>query len=287
MTARGALLARATATAVALAWIIAFAVAGGTAGWLLSKVPLALSPQWWLLRQSAAAALGLGFATWLVGRRLDRHSWDALGWRPRRGVGLACAGGVAYGGVMAAGAVALAVVAGGVTVRATATDAGWAAAARPLASGLVLAALAEELAFRGYPLRRLATAVGAVPATAVLALGFGLLHLGNPEASAFSTLNVALAGVWLACAFFSPGAMPLAWGAHFGWNATLALAFDAPVSGYAFGVPGIEYHQGLHGWLDGGRFGPEGGVVATLVMLAGSAGLVAWTRRARPEPAVA
>src|SRR5256884_2421068 len=34
-------------------------------------------------------------------------------------------------------------------------------------------------------------------------------HLGNPGATAFSTLNVALAGVWLACAFFSPGGMPL------------------------------------------------------------------------------
>lgn len=98
---------------------------------------------------------------------------------------------------------------------------------------------------------------------------------------------MALAGVWLACAFFSPGAMPLAWGAHFGWNATLALAFDAPVSGYAFAVPGIDYRPGTHAWVDGGAFGPEGGVAATLVMLAGSAGLAAWTRRAGTGPAVA
>lgn len=287
MTARVAFLERAAATGVALAWIVAFAVAGGTAGWLLYQVPVARSPQWLLLRQSAAAALGLAFATWLVGRRLNRHSWDALGWRPVRGTGPAWAVGVAYGGVMAASAVALAVVAGGVTVRATAARPGWAAAAGPLALGFLLAALAEELAFRGYPLRRLSTAVGAVPATVVAALAFGVLHLGNPGATAFSTVNVALAGVWLACAFFSPGAMPLAWGAHFGWNATLALAFDAPVSGYAFAVPGIEYRAGAHAWLDGGGFGPEGGLAATLVLLAGSAGLLAWTRRARPEPVAA
>src|SRR3989442_896934 len=117
-------------------------------------------------------------------------------------------------------------------------------------------------------------------------LGFGLAHLGNPGATAFSTLNVALAGVWLACAFFSPGGMPLGWGAHFGWNATLALGFAAPVSGYAFPLPAFEYRPGRHGWIDGGAFGPEGGIVSTLVMLAGTAALVAWSRTARtPEPA--
>ncbi len=287
MTARVAFLARATATGVALAWIVAFAVVGGTVSWLVYHVPTGLAPDWSLAWQSGAAVLGFAFATWLVGRRLDPRSWDALGWRPRTGVALGWAGGAAYGGVMAAGAVGLAVLAGGATIRMTPPETGWAASAAPLGVGLLLAALAEELMFRGLPLRRLAAALGAAPATATAALGFGLAHLGNPGATAFSTVNVALAGVWLACAFFSPGAMPLAWGAHFGWNATLALGFDAPVSGYAFGLPGIDYRPGARAWVDGGRFGPEGGVVATLVMLAGAAALAAWTRRARTTPAAA
>src|SRR5213078_1947918 len=122
---------------------------------------------------------------------------------------------------------------------------------------------------------------GAGRATALGALGFGLAHLGNPGATAFSTLNVALAGVWLACAFFSPGGMPLAWGAHFGWNATLALGFEAPVSGYVFPVPAIAYRAGAHGWIDGGAFGPEGGIVTTLEMLVGTVSLVAWSRTFR------
>src|SRR5439155_935545 len=107
----------------------------------------------------------------------------------------------------------------------------------------------------------LSGAVGFALATWLGAIGFGLAHLGNPSATAFSTVNVALAGVWLACAFFSPGAMPLAWGAHFGWNATLALGFEAPVSGYVFPQPAIAYRAGAHGWIDGGAFGPEGGIV--------------------------
>src|SRR5204862_6973723 len=100
------------------------------------------------------------------------------------------------------------------------------------------------------------------------------------------TVDVARAGVSLACAFLSPGGMPLAWGAHFGWNATLALGFEAPVSGYVSPSPAVAYRAGPHGWIDGGAFGPEGGIVTTLVMLAGTVALVAWSRTSRTtEPA--
>jgi membrane protease YdiL (CAAX protease family) len=188
---------------------------------------------------------------------------------------------------MAALAVGLAVAAGHAAVTTHPGAASWGAAALPLGTGFLLAALTEELMFRGYPLRRLAHALGRAPATALAAACFGLAHLSNPSATAFSTVNVALAGVWLSCAFFSPGAMPLAWGAHFGWNATLALGFAAPVSGYAFPVPALAYRPGPHGWIDGGAFGPEGGLVTTLVMLGGAAALLAWTRRAAPPALVA
>src|SRR6267143_589920 len=80
----------------------------------------------------------------------------------------------------------------------------WRAPAGPLGVGFLLAALSEELLFRGFPLRRLADAIGPWAAMTVLAVGFGLAHLKNPNATAFSTINVALAGVWLSFAFFSP-----------------------------------------------------------------------------------
>src|SRR6266513_2900391 len=259
MTARVSFPDRAKRTAAALGWIVAFGIAGGASGWAVSRLGPDPSPAWALAWTSLSGAVGFGLATWLVGGVLDRRSWAYLGWRPRAGVPAGLLGGVLLGAAMAAGAAGLAVL---------------------------LAALTEELAFRGYPLRRLADAVGAVPATSLGAIGFGLAHLGNPSATAFSTVNVALAGVWLACAFLSPGGMPLAWGAHFGWNATLALGFEAPVSGYVFPSPAVAYRAGPHGWIDGGAFGPEGGIVTTLVMLAGTAALVTWSRRSRKaEPA--
>jgi hypothetical protein len=95
--------------------------------------------------------------------------------------------------------------------------------------------------------------------------------LNNPEVGTLGVVNIALAAVWFAAAFFSAGGMALAWGLHFGWNATLGLVFDAPVSGFRFDVPGIDYLPGAHAWLDGGRFGPEGGLVGTLAVLGGLA----------------
>ena len=147
------------------------------------------------------------------------------------------------------------------------------ASAVPLALGLLAAALAEELLYRGYILLRLSDAIGRRAVLVVSALVFGVAHLGNPHATPLAGINVILAGVWLALAFFSPGGMPLAWGLHFGWNSALALLFDAPVSGKLFDLPGTVYTPGQHAWLDGGAFGPEGGIVATLVLVGGTIAL--------------
>jgi uncharacterized protein len=291
MTARVSFASSARAVGLALAWIVAFTALGIGVSWALTELPVRPDARWELAWGSFLSVVGFGLATWLVGRVVEHRSWAELGWRARTGVPRGLLLGAALGAVMAALTVGLAVAGGRAVVSQRGPWAAWSAAAVPLALGFLLAALTEELMFRGYPLRRLAHAIGATPATLMAATGFGLAHLGNPSATPFSTVNVALAGVWLACAFFSPGGMPLAWGAHFGWNATLALVFAAPVSGYAFPLPAFAYRPGPHGWIDGGAFGPEGGIVSTLVMVAGSVALIAWSRRggarAAAEPVVA
>src|SRR5256886_5761149 len=131
------------------------------------------SPAWSLASSSFSGAVGVALATWLVGRALDRRSWAYLGWRPRAGVPAGLLGGVVLGAAMAAGAAGLAVLVGGATGTNTGDWTGWGRAALPLRAGLLLAALTQELAFRGYPLRRLAGAVGAGPAPPLGAIRFG------------------------------------------------------------------------------------------------------------------
>jgi membrane protease YdiL (CAAX protease family) len=257
---------------IALAWILLYAAIGlGITIGIAELVPGWGGQTWFVFRNGAYEVIGFLVATIVVGRLLNKYSWDRMGWHTKPG-GLVpwLLRGVGLGALMAMLAIGLAFVIDRATVRFTGDWSAWPRVVLPLALGLVLAALGEELMFRGYPLRRLAEAIGALPAMLILAVLFGIAHARNPNATFFSTVNVALAAIWLSFAFFSAGGMALAWGLHFGWNAGLAILFDAPVSGFAFHVPVVEYTPGRHAWVDGGAFGPEGGIVATVALLAGT-----------------
>jgi len=261
---------------IALAWILLYAAIGlGITIGIAELVPGWGGPTWYLFRNGAYEVIGFVVATVVVGRLLNRYSWDRMGWHAQPG-GLMprLLRGIGLGGLMAMLAIGLAFVIDRATMRYTGDWSLWPRVVLPLAVGLLLAALGEELMFRGYPLRRLADALGPLPAMLILAVLFGLAHAKNDHATFFSTVNVALAAIWLSFAFFSAGGMALAWGLHFGWNAGLAILFDAPVSGLAFRVPVVEYTPGRHAWVDGGAFGPEGGIVTTLVLIAGTLAVI-------------
>lgn len=267
---------------IALAWIAAYVGVGGGLALVLVKgyvfvadhAALSLPDRmssWFLLVFATLVVIGFVVATWVVGVRLAKHSWAHLGWRVP--VARALLQGFAIGALMAALAIVLSIVPGGARVRFAPHWSAYLGAALPLAIGLLSAALWEELVFRGFPLRRLADALGPWPATLILAVGFGLMHIPNDNASPFGILNVTLAGVWLSLAFFSPGGIALGWGLHFGWNVGLAL-LGVPVSGMRFGPPQAAYYPGPHAWFDGGAFGPEGGLVGTIAIATGVAAIL-------------
>jgi membrane protease YdiL (CAAX protease family) len=271
--------------AAALGWAVLFIAIGiGIMVGLSQLVPGWGGQEWYVARTGVYEVIGFGLSTWIVGRLLKKYSWAELGWR--RPAVMPWLRGAAIGAVMASLAIGLAVVLDGARVHFRGDWSLWPRIALPLIIGLIFAALGEEFGFRGFPLRRLSDAFGVVPAMLLLAILFGLLHAKNPNATVFSSINVALAAIWLSFAFFAAGGMPLAWGAHFGWNAGLAVLFDAPVSGYTFQVPVVEYAPGAHAWVDGGAFGPEGGIVATIALLAGTVFLLT-RKEAFSEPVVA
>ena len=253
----------------AILWLALFAVVGiGVTVVLSNAVPGVGGPRWALARGGLYELAGFSLATWMVGRIANRYTWERMGWRSRRMLPRHFLRGLGFGAAMAAVAVLLGVLVDGAALSLS-TVQGFPAVAGPLLLGLCAAALSEELMWRGYPLRRLADAVGPWTATLLLAVGFGAAHLANEGMNLLSTVNIVVAGLWLGVAFFSRGGMALAWGLHLGWNAGLSLVFDAPVSGQAFDVPGMDYTPGAHAWLDGGQFGPEGGLLGTLVFACG------------------
>jgi uncharacterized protein len=197
-----------------------------------------------------------------------------------RGLGV----GAAWGVGLALAVLALSVAGGARLLVRAGPGESYLAVALPVAAGLAAGALLEELLFRGFPLARLAEAVGPEPASLLLALGFTVAHLGNPALSWLGLANIGLASLLLSAVFFSRFGLPGAFGLHLGWNAGLALAADAPVSGLRFGLPVLEYAPGARGWLTGGAFGPEGGMAATVALVAA---VWWWVRRTRRGTEVA
>lgn len=219
-----------------------------------------------LFVQGVAFLLAGLLATWVIGIKAAHLDLTALRWRDAgpafRGLGW----GVLAGGITAAAALLIAVV---VTRSGWSQDTGGAAAylasIAKTGGALAPAALAEEIAFRGVPLVLLAAAFNRGVALVVVAVVFALGHAPNPHISGLALGNIALAGVFLGLAFFAPGGLWTAFGAHFGWNFTLA-ALDAPVSGLPFRIPLLDYHPAAPAWVSGGAFGPEGGLAATLAL---------------------
>ena len=128
-------------------------------------------------------------------------------------------------------------------------------------------AMGEELLFRGYPFQAFTSGMGPVGATAVMSLVFGALHLGNPEAGIFSTVNTMLAGAFLCAAYLKTRTLYFPFGIHFAWNFVQNFFLSLPVSGLLTNrtifIP-TDYGPD---WFTGGRYGPEAGVGTTIIMI--------------------
>ena len=132
---------------------------------------------------------------------------------------------------------------------------------------LAVGALAEEVAFRGYPFQRMIEAVGPGLATFFASVLFMLAHLQNPDSSNASLFATLLAGWLLSLAYLRTRALWVPWGFHFAWNASMGLLFGLPVSGLTIFSPVVSTYTRGPLWLTGGGYGPEGGAVAIVVLL--------------------
>lgn len=142
----------------------------------------------------------------------------------------------------------------------------------------------EELWTRGYQMKNIVEGfysgnnrnIAGLIAIVITSLTFGLLHIGNPNASGFSTMAIILAGVMLAIPFVITGRLGLSVGIHFGWNAIQGALYGLPVSGIRFRQSVLQFEMtGPELWT-GGRFGPEGGILGVAGILMLVALIIGW-----------
>ena len=129
---------------------------------------------------------------------------------------------------------------------------------------LLIAAVSEELVFRGFPLQILVEGMGEWPAVVTMSVIFGAMHLNNPNASPLGWVNTVLAGILLSLAYLRARSLWLPYGIHVGWNAGLGFILGFPLSG--LDLPSL-WTTGIAGsdTILGGGYGPEGGLLATFI----------------------
>jgi membrane protease YdiL (CAAX protease family) len=151
----------------------------------------------------------------------------------------------------------------------------------PLLIGGLGTGIAEELVFRGVIFRISEEGLGTWPALALSALLFGALHLGNPGATAWSSIAIAVeAGLLLGLVYHVSRSLPLCIGIHTGWNFTEGAVFGIPVSGGGDTGWLVSTRPGPD-WLTGGVFGAEASVIAVAISSVVSLALVAHALRTR------
>jgi len=229
---------------------------------------------------------GLLLLAWLFLHLFDRRSFRALGFWFYPGWGREVLAGAGIGlGLIVVG------VLSAVALRATLFHG--ASEMHPAVLGgvfkiavlLLFAAANEEFLFRGYAFQRLVDSVGAIWAVGITSVLFGVAHLFNPSPTPLSTANTALAGVLLSLAYLKTRALWLPTGLHWAWNFTMGPVLGLPVSGLNIKPTLLRAESTGPAWLTGGAYGPEGGIVMTVVCVA----VVIWLARTRavaPSPAM-
>jgi len=125
----------------------------------------------------------------------------------------------------------------------------------------------EEFAFRGYWLFSFARRLGFWHSALFTSLVFGAAHLGNPNENDLGILQVVVIGLLSCLMIRRTGTLWFPLGFHAAWDWAETFFYGTPDSGL-LGV-GRYLNTSAQGptWLTGGSAGPEGSVIAFLVLL--------------------
>ena len=203
----------------------------------------------------------LGYAAmgfWLDRQRI-RSATQGLprraGWPGEAGLGLA------VGWALAVACVLPMVVGGGIAIVLVLGPSAWGWLLAD-AAFFALAALAEEVAFRGYGFQRFEHAVGPLGAALGFAAFYAIVQALLPGSNRASIAVSVVLSLVLSTAYLRTRALWVSWGINFGWKASRALLFGLAISGVSSHSPVVQGNPMGPFWLTGGGFGLDGSWVA-------------------------
>jgi hypothetical protein len=130
---------------------------------------------------------------------------------------------------------------------------------------LLFGAVGEELLFRGYGFQVLLGPIGEFATILPMSALFGLAHSNNQNATMLGLLNTSLWGLLFGLAFLRSRDLWLPIGLHYGWNVALPLS-GVNLSGFTMNITGYAIEWQVSDRWSGGAYGPEGGLLTTMVL---------------------
>jgi membrane protease YdiL (CAAX protease family) len=249
---------------------------------------------WIYLALAAVRLFRVLISVWLSGRFLDHRPFAEFGLRLNKKWWQDLGFGLGLGILLIGGVFLIELAAGWVTVSDTFHTANTEQAfILPFFVFLFFfgcVGFSEELNSRGYHLTNIAEglnfkAIGPkyaiVIAVFLSSILFGVFHLGSPGANLISIFIIFLMAIFLSIAYVLTGRLALPIGVHIAWNLFQGNVFGFPVSGTTFAAETVTIfsiqQSGPEFWT-GGAFGPEGGLLGLLVIIAGIFLMVGWIR---------
>jgi len=253
-----------------IAFFVSAIVFGGAAAAILIALGRTGTPVYFVVNGVISLILALVIG-WLCGKYLEQLPFRALGASFTKGWLVNFVVGLILGILTLALAAGIGMLTGGLSfsfnTSADMSSIYWTL----LISFLIFAAAAafEEALFRGYILQTFVRSGLAWPAIIFISVFFGAVHLGNPSANAISSINTALAGIWLGIAYLKTRDLWLAFGLHLAWNWTQGSIFGIEVSGLTDIVkaPLMREMDSGPAWITGGDYGIEGGIITTIALI--------------------
>jgi uncharacterized protein len=134
----------------------------------------------------------------------------------------------------------------------------------------------EEAYFRSYLItnlqeglhfRKVGKDTAVILAVVLSSIFFGITHLGNPNATWISTLNISIAGMVFAYPYIITRSLAIPLGMHLSWNYFQGAVFGLPVSGSRFDTMMMTATTTGPESFTGGYFGPEAGAAGLLGLM--------------------
>lgn len=259
---------------------------GAAAAWLGGDQPESAAFSWSGSWSWVAADLAFILAGLLLLKFVDRRPIRMLGigfgrgWLRELLVGMA-------GGLVLTSLLVLILAGTGAVSLEVVPDIGASLAALPLFLYIfTVAAVLEELLFRGYLLQALAEGSRRWFAAIVLCVPFTWAHADNPDLTMVGVSNIFLAGVVLVILYFQTRRLWLPIGFHLSWNLAQSWLWGFDVSGIAIRDQLFAVTTTGSDIITGGEFGLEGSIVSTAAFVLIITWLMVW-RTVTPTDEVA